>query len=122
MMNSHAAKASPRCALVTPTRTIWSAGFSAPTRWMTSASTIFQRALAVSTIAPQRLFRHARIVLQRHRRDLGLVADVANGTDERRDGADGAISRAQRGKLARDVEVFRLDPNGHDRDFAVSRR
>ena len=50
MMNSHAANASPRWALVTPTSTIWSVARNAPTRWMTSASKISQRDFAVSTI------------------------------------------------------------------------
>ncbi len=50
MMNSQAANASQRCAPVTATSTIWSVGFSSPTRWTTSTSITFQRRFASETI------------------------------------------------------------------------
>ncbi len=51
MMNSHAANASPRCALDTPTSTMRSPGASGPTRWITTASRMSQRPAASRQIA-----------------------------------------------------------------------
>ncbi|MNL88427.1 hypothetical protein D3C87_2181250 [compost metagenome] len=51
MMNSQAAKASPRCADDTATSTICSCGSKGPTRWITSAPDNGQRARACSTMA-----------------------------------------------------------------------
>ncbi len=51
MMNSQAAKASPRWAPVTTTSTMLSPGRKGPTRWMTVASRMSQRPRASSTMA-----------------------------------------------------------------------
>ena len=60
---------SPRCALVTTTSTIWSPGASAPTRWMTSASRMSNRAPRLGDDLLERRLRHARIVLERQAGD-----------------------------------------------------
>ena len=51
MMNSQAAKASPRCALATATRTMASPGSSGPTRWTTRKSMRSQRRAASSQMS-----------------------------------------------------------------------
>ena len=52
-------------------------------------------------------------MLQRHRHDRGWLADIAHRPDERRDGPDARVTCAQRGELARDVEILGLDADGH---------
>src|SRR5690606_15049561 len=46
IMNSHARKASPRCALAAPTKTIWSMRANAPTRCTMANADRFQRSVA----------------------------------------------------------------------------
>ena len=94
-MNSHAANASPRCALVTATSTIWSAGFERTHPMDDERIGDVPARLRVVDDRRERLFGHARIVLERHARDRRIGIDVADRADERRDRADRAIAVAQ---------------------------
>ena len=61
----------------------------------------------------ERPFGHPRIVLEGHRDDGRSVVDVAYRADERGDGAYAGVTGAQIRDLARDIEVFGLDADGH---------
>ena len=56
-----------------------------------------------------RLFGHARVVLELHRRDVRAVVAVAHGADEGGDGTHFAIAVAQRCHFGGEVEVGLLD-------------
>ena len=56
--------------------------------------------------------RHARVVLQLHRRHRLPVAPVAHRADEAAQGAHAAIARAQAAQFMRNVEVLKLDAHG----------
>ena len=122
MMNSHAAKASPRCALATPTSTMRSPGTSAPTRWITSVSRMSQRAAASAQIVLERLLGHARVVLERHAETPLAVVGVAHQAHEARERADVGAPARERLELAPDVEVGFLDAHDRPRSAAGHRR
>ena len=60
-----------------------------------------------------RLFRHARIVLERHLRDGVALVNVPHDTDEARHPPDLGIAAAQRRDLRAHVEIGGLYPDGH---------
>ncbi len=79
---------------------------ASPTRWITSTSYEVPARPRLLDDAGQRLLGHARIVLERHRRDVGAFVQVAHDADEARDGADLRIAGAQARDLGADVEVL----------------
>src|SRR6185312_16457052 len=60
-------------------------------------------------------FRHARIMLERQRRDVVATLAAAADAGERHHRADIGAALAQRRDLARDVEIVLLDTNGDGR-------
>ena len=113
MMNSHAAKASPRCALVTPTSTIWSAGASGPTRWIDQRFDDVPARLRLVDDRRERLFRHPGIVLERQR---GTVPPSLTSRTVPMNAATaptfGSPPRSAASSRA-DVEIGGLDAHGH---------
>jgi hypothetical protein len=61
-------------------------------------------------------------MLERERCNRRLVVDIADRPDEHGDGADAAVAGAQRGELARDIEVGRLDTDRHRALLPLIRR
>ena len=100
-MNSHAANASPRCALVTADEHDLVGGLQRADAMDDERVDDVPARLRLVDDRRERLLGHARVVLERHARDGGVVVDVAHGADERGDRADRAIAAAQRGELAR---------------------
>ena len=113
MMNSQAAKASPRCALVTADEHDLVGGLERPDAMDDEGIGDVPARFRFVDDGGERLFRHARIVLERHARNGSVGIDVAHGADERGDRTDRAIAVAQRGELAAGVEIFSLDSHWH---------
>ena len=112
MMNSQAAKASPRCALAD--------------RYQHDLVRGFERANAVDhqciddIPAPLRFlhdfgqcfFRHAGVVFQGHFGNRGAVIQIAHQADEAGDCADSGITPAQIKDFRAEVEIFGLYATG----------
>ena len=114
MMKRQASNASPRCALVTATSTIWSAGASSPTRWTTSASRMSKRCARLgrrSRGAPSRSCPGSARASSWTRSRRSLTSRTVPMND-----ATAPTRRslaAQCGDLAAGVEVLGRDADGH---------
>ena len=122
MMNSHAANASPRCALVTRNQHDLVGGRERADAMNHERVDDVPARFRLVDDGRERLLGHAGVMLERQRCHRRLVVDIADRPDEHGDGADAPVAAAQRGELARDVEVGGLDADRHRARLPLIRR
>lgn len=111
MMNSHAANDSPRWALVTATKTIWSSAVSLADAMNDQRVENVPARARFSRNFLQFALGHAGIVFEIHEANAVAFVQVADAADEARHGANARIAFAQRPDFCADVKVFGLHAN-----------